>query len=195
MNKIQQALAKLDIRNDNHWTEDGDPRLDTVRLLAGDQTITREEINEECKGFKRTGNVSAPLQPPVADPGAATTTASSNTENTGGGDSTPPPVVEAQPIGDLEAEKAKLVELEDALNKAKAAFDAQTKIVDSLIVVNEPQQQALADHVAHYHASQQRLAEERIAKKKLILESGIPLKELVSNLRSPLDSRLGQRRR
>ena len=39
-NKILGALLKLDVQNNNHWTADGLPRLDTVKMLASDQTLT-----------------------------------------------------------------------------------------------------------------------------------------------------------
>ena len=34
--KIQEALLKLDTSNENHWTQDGLPRLDTIKILASD---------------------------------------------------------------------------------------------------------------------------------------------------------------
>jgi hypothetical protein len=42
--KTKEALAKLDPENDNHWTTDGSPRRDTVRMLAGNPALTREDI-------------------------------------------------------------------------------------------------------------------------------------------------------
>lgn len=54
MNKILEALKKLDAGNDAHWTSDGLPRLDMVRLLASDQTVGREDIAQVAPGFTRT---------------------------------------------------------------------------------------------------------------------------------------------
>jgi hypothetical protein len=42
--KTKEALAKLDPENDNHWTTDGSPRMETVRMLAGNPALTREDI-------------------------------------------------------------------------------------------------------------------------------------------------------
>lgn len=42
--KIQEALSKLDVANDNHWTADGLPRLDTVKMFANDPAITRDAL-------------------------------------------------------------------------------------------------------------------------------------------------------
>lgn len=52
-NKIQEALLKLDVKNDNHWTADGLPRLDTVKMLASDQALTRDSVAAAAPGFSR----------------------------------------------------------------------------------------------------------------------------------------------
>jgi hypothetical protein len=54
MADIKAALAKLDVANDNHWTQDGAPRLDTVKMFAGDQSVTREMVAAAAPGFTRT---------------------------------------------------------------------------------------------------------------------------------------------
>ena len=68
MSKITDALAKLDPANDNHWTSDGLPRIDTVRMLAADQTLSRELITAEAPNFSRTSVGKAPETPPVVVP-------------------------------------------------------------------------------------------------------------------------------
>lgn len=65
--KIRAALDKLDPKNDNHWTQDGSPRIDTVKLLAGDQNITREQILSAAPQFNRQNLASAP-EVPQGDP-------------------------------------------------------------------------------------------------------------------------------
>ena len=52
-NKIVEALLKLDVKNDNHWTADGLPRLDTVKMLASDQALTRDSVTAAAPGFSR----------------------------------------------------------------------------------------------------------------------------------------------
>lgn len=54
MADLKAAVLKLDVNNDNHWIADGSPRLDTVKMLASDQTITREALEEAVPGFNRT---------------------------------------------------------------------------------------------------------------------------------------------
>lgn len=75
--KIIAALRQLDVTNDNHWTSEGQPRIDTVKLLSGDQTVTREAIGQAVPGFVRARAEellpkaaapapSAPATPPAA---------------------------------------------------------------------------------------------------------------------------------
>lgn len=64
--QILDAVNQLDRTNDNHWTADGLPRIETVRLLAGDSTLTREQVNAAAPDFKRN----VPPAPPEA-PSAA----------------------------------------------------------------------------------------------------------------------------
>lgn len=52
-NPIEDALQKLDVNNDNHWTADGLPRIETVRMLAGNQALTRDAIAAAVPGFCR----------------------------------------------------------------------------------------------------------------------------------------------
>ena len=53
MQNIIDALKKLDVSNDNHWTVDGQPRLDTVKMLAADPSVTRDTINAVAPDFNR----------------------------------------------------------------------------------------------------------------------------------------------
>jgi hypothetical protein len=52
--KIKEALSKLDPENDNHWTADGAPRMETVRMLAGNGGLTRDEVVAADQEFTRT---------------------------------------------------------------------------------------------------------------------------------------------
>lgn len=51
--KITDALSKLDVGNDTHWTAEGAPRIETLRILAGDGTLTRDDINKAANDFTR----------------------------------------------------------------------------------------------------------------------------------------------
>lgn len=79
---IADALAQLDPKNDNHWTASGEPRIDTVKALTGDQTVTRAMVEAANPGFNRekaggenrpgSGTPAAPAAPqaPPAPPAA-----------------------------------------------------------------------------------------------------------------------------
>lgn len=51
MEKIKAALQQLDGSNANHWTADGAPRLETVKMFAGDPSITRDLLERVAPGF------------------------------------------------------------------------------------------------------------------------------------------------
>ena len=53
MPELKDALLKLDVGNDNHWTGDGLPRIETVKMLASNPAVTREMIAEAAPGFSR----------------------------------------------------------------------------------------------------------------------------------------------
>ncbi len=74
--KIKSALAKLDPSNDNHWTAEGFPRLDAVRLLAADGSLSREAVTNAIPGFAR-GNAAKPA---VVAPVLGLTQSPANTE-------------------------------------------------------------------------------------------------------------------
>lgn len=67
---IVAALAKLDVANDNHWTGDGLPRLDTVKMLASDSSLTRELITLAAPGFTRASAAQAAQATPAPAPAA-----------------------------------------------------------------------------------------------------------------------------
>jgi hypothetical protein len=73
---IQAALKQLDPKDDNQWTADGLPRIDAVRTLVGDQTISREDVNAAALGFNReaAGGENRPGTPPVAPAAPSGTT-------------------------------------------------------------------------------------------------------------------------
>lgn len=90
--KIQEALLKLDTSNENHWTQDGLPRLDTIKILASDPSLTRETVSEAAPGFTRTNAVVAA---PAADPVPPAAPAAIE----------PPPVVIVAPAAQQAAEQ------------------------------------------------------------------------------------------
>lgn len=72
--QILAALQKLEVNNDSHWTQDGLPRLETVRLFASNQALTRDNITAAAPDFTRLAayNAAQAAQSPPAPVAAAT---------------------------------------------------------------------------------------------------------------------------
>ncbi len=59
-NKLAQAMAQLDVDNDEHWTQDGKPSIATVAQLAGMSGVKRKDIDNLFPEVIRDGhNVTA----------------------------------------------------------------------------------------------------------------------------------------
>lgn len=93
--KLLVALTALAVANDNHWTQDGAPRLDTVKMLAGDPSITREQINAAAPGFSRTN----PVVPGAVQTPPAAANSGQAANGTGGDPSTTAPAIAAPASG------------------------------------------------------------------------------------------------
>lgn len=84
MTTILAALGQLDIKNDNHWTSEGLPKVDTVKFLSGISTLTRDDITKAAPSFSRH----SPALGDAAGAGATQSTASDTA--TGAADSAAP---------------------------------------------------------------------------------------------------------
>lgn len=86
--KIIAALKSLDPTNDNHWTNDGAPRLETVRLLSANPGLSRESVNNALPGFSRavaSGAANPETKPePTAEELAAAAAAAEAAKGTSG---------------------------------------------------------------------------------------------------------------
>lgn len=72
---ILKALSQLDATNNNHWTGEGLPRIDTVKFLAGGAEVTRDEITKAAPNFSRTNLALGAVQGEPAPSGNPTGTA------------------------------------------------------------------------------------------------------------------------
>lgn len=61
---IIEALLKLDPATDEHWTSDGQPKVDVVQTLASDGTITRKNIIDAAPDFTRSNTKVVDEAPP-----------------------------------------------------------------------------------------------------------------------------------
>lgn len=62
--QLIDALAQLNVENDEHWTDDGLPRLDVVQAMVGEE-VSREDVTQAAPNFTR---VSGDLTPPAPAP-------------------------------------------------------------------------------------------------------------------------------
>lgn len=64
---IEQAISQLDPANDEHYTMDGDPRVDVVSEMVG-KSVSRQEITAAAPMYSRAGAAAASstdVPPPV----------------------------------------------------------------------------------------------------------------------------------
>lgn len=59
---IKLALGDLDHQNDEHWTADGLPRVDVIRQLTADDSITRQDITNAAPKFAREEKAPRPKE-------------------------------------------------------------------------------------------------------------------------------------
>ncbi|MFA7175014.1 MAG: hypothetical protein WC340_16700 [Kiritimatiellia bacterium] len=218
MSKILEALGKLDGNNDNHWTADGLPRIDTVKMLAGDQTLTRDSITAVSTGFNRAAALEgtapqATAQAPqeVASKGnteptatvAPATVQTATTEPTEG-------AVEGSTEQDEHAElhevdheaalahaHAELAEAQSFLAAAQDLYDEKQRLLDDAINAREDAGagESNADAIQGYLASQRKLLEERSERGRALRDAGFTPKSLRDLLptRSPIDQALARK--
>lgn len=211
--KIIDALSKLDPANDNHWTQDGLPRLDTIKILSGDPSLSREAVTAARPDFNREAAQAAAT---AAQAGAATpvqgatdaappapAAAATATE-------TQPPAPPAPPESDLpnlsqpvlaevsnqqddllariKEAQLNLSDRQDALHLAKQELvDAQNEVASLEAQIKEASPNN-SSTIMDYLARQRQNLEDRGARKQLIKESGLDLKQLAKDLKSPLDA-------
>lgn len=198
---LAQALSKLDPLNDNHWTQDGLPRLDTLKMLTGDQTLTRDAIASQFPDYKRTGAGQVVLDPVVIAPPVLTPpVVHVDTSKVLADDSDLEEVDEPEMVADpsyLEREQAYLVELEREYHDAKIVYETQLSVVDRLILDAQNDLTPSSDSqlsIRQYLNTQQLVLKERQARMTLIKESGIDLKRLAIDLVAPIDRPKPRRR-
>jgi hypothetical protein len=179
MSKITEALEKLDPANDNHWTTDGLPRIETIRMLAADQTITRDMITTEAPGFSRSTAVTP------------TESVAPTTESEDGVVTKEYEALIAQAREGLDVCKADV----DAANEA---FRKQQQVLDDLI--NEQQDSGAvetnADAIMGYLNSQKNLIAERGRRAQVLRDSGVTLADIQNLIpqAAPIDQALAKKR-
>jgi hypothetical protein len=179
--KIVGALRQLDAGNDNHWTEDGLPRLDTVKLMAGDQKITREQCTAAAPGFSRaTPTINSPSVAPVPRASDAKARVGDETDaETQEGDGGTLAGVLAASVERLRAASERKAQADQDYTKAQQENDA---VLDAMI--KNGKRETLTDHIKAYHARTAELREERRVKMERTRE--LDLSQIIPR-RAPVD--------
>lgn len=196
--EIRAALLKLDAKNDDHWTEDGLPRVDALGLPKG---IGRQAVTAAAPLFTRANMVvdeqpkAAPAETIAAEPEKAPLV-----QGTVPAGFVPPR--EAKPseeqLAELEAELAAMQEVVDSHRASLAAkqseLDAAQKRLDALIVLKEKHTDRRHENMLGIRAVLERGKVERAAKAELANELrkvGVTAKLLQG--KSPLDQAMARK--
>lgn len=224
MDKVIECLKKLDVNNDNHWTADGLPRLDTIRMIAADATLTREKLEAIAPGFNRTNAQTWELseqdnsksvqdtpqeqtQPAAADPQTSTQEVEAipsadepkSTEQLEEAETEQASEVGAyedalKVLRECEAETAKALQLQADAN-AKVDEALQAEDIARKRVDSLAPQEKPEDVVQRYLKNQAKHLEDQAKLAAQIAESGINLKALREQLElSPLDTAFSGRK-
>lgn len=207
--KIIESVAKLDVANDNHWTADGLPRLDTLRILLMTPSLSREDVESAIPNFKR-GDVVAQNSAQANE-----TPASSN----------PPTATEETAPASVHAQETaeELPVLNQALTETVVDLEGLQKELEDARANMEEASKVLADAQRNYIQAQNEFAylenevdkrivntegspiqgylkqqnadlEDRIERQRAIAESGLTIKDIVTQGRSALDQAFMSRR-
>lgn len=203
-----ESLKKLDVNNDNHWTSNGLPRLETVKMLASNSSLTREQLEAEAPNFTRENSLNwerppatAKTQPPIVKitPDPALIENEAKKEEAESVKDHFPKVHEGRTIvtptiDELKEQLTAQIEKVGEIRLKKADIDRQyneeRQIEDDLRARVEAvfnRSQSDAQTTRSYLDSQLKIREERADKQKIIKESGIDLKELQRGLKAPID--------
>lgn len=198
--KIVAALAKLDVTNDQHWTTDGQPKIEALRLLAGDFGLKREDVTKAAPNFSRSHPTTVPVDQGVV---TATPIVPTSQENgnapadilQGSGDSAQEPEQEFEGQ-DIEAQlsraRARLDAATTAKHQANAVHREAEKEVDRLIEAGakSAQSDTFSTAITRHFAAQEVIRERRVRQLEQmsdLAKAGISVNDLMPKLRSPLD--------
>ena len=196
MSKILEALSKLDVANDNHWTGDGLPRIDTVRMLASNPGIGRDDITKEAPDFSRQNAViptSAPTVIKAVEPAVAAPQNVATEEVD---------VEQVEKPEDIDEQIAVLREkLEEANQYLSKATEYRAKVqneLDDLINLRESSSggQCTMTAIQSYLKSQQGILNDRARRTRALQESGVTIADIQALIPqgAPIDAALRQKR-
>lgn len=172
--KIQAALKQLDPNNPNHWTQEGLPRLETIRILLGDPSVAREQVTSAAPTFSRT-NLVVGEQPKVS-----VTLGQPGLPGVPQDEVTPPPVVKETQEQQLTRLDAEIAELDKTIDKATAHRINLNNKRDQIIsdIERKRPEVQISNVVASYHDSVKKQLQIRADTRRAVQESGVNLREL-----------------
>lgn len=200
---IKAALEKLDTSNANHWTSEGLPRLETVKMLVGDQSVTREQVTQAYPGFTRaSATVPAAVQPTASVP-TPPTVPTTEVVTTAASAAAQAPVDDEELDKEIERAYAELQSAKQDYHRMsvyrarfEVDFAAQAAKVDKLNAAYEKlvPVETITDVVQSYHES--RRAQMAAAAQKVVnwKELGVRIQDLVPQ-RAPIDAALARNTR
>lgn len=201
--KIIKALNSLDHDNDNHWTADGLPRLDTIRILTSDPTLSRHLVEDAYPDFKRNsvqaGKTANPSNPSTTEETSVQGAPQASTEEN-------LPVLnqvltqtqeDLDTLNkDLEDLRADMEDASIALNEAKVRYtDALNAFANKEAEIIEFQKDTGINPIQAYLAQQQETVIAREKAHRAVIESGVDIKRLLIEGKAPLDVAFANRRR
>lgn len=187
---IAEVLAKMDPKNDAHWTNDGLPRLDILSKAVG-RDVTRDELNLSHPSFNRvsaTENGSAKAVELSKDGTAP------SAQSTDEMPPAPPEHVESVQ-GDIDTrediERAR-AELSDAIAK-RAKLDAEISRLQNIVaaIQHKAEDHGFSDTISAYKAAQNEARRSQAALIAEMRESGaLATMELAQKaiMRPPVDT-------
>lgn len=204
--QVLEGLKKLNPENDNHWTMDGQAKLDTVKFLSG-VAVTRDELEKIAPGFNRQAMkeyaASLKVEVPNATPPEPVRDAGDET----GIVTEQPKMEDRSPTRETQIESlaAQITSTDEAILEVKRVQEEarielirletiSEKLRDRMIVVNPPttHQENIKNYLASVNAARQGRATARMA----LANSGIDIDGLQAMAApAPIDRMLKTRRR
>ncbi|AAT69545.1 gp69 [Alphaproteobacteria phage PhiJL001] len=209
--EIVEALAKLDHKNDDHWTQDGLPRIEVVANISGIKDLKRGQITDAAPDFVRVGDDT----PPTDDQGQP---------NPASSDPDDEDVGEIESIDDLTDEEILEASVEDLMRSPELA-DRWQVVVGNILAQWAKDKNAIENKIStlarradfiYKVRKQQRKAQpnrdldgvkavlqrskearaKKHARAKAFLESGTTSEDVVTalSLKAPIDAALNQRK-
>lgn len=201
MISLIDAAKKFDVTNDNHWTADGLPKVETMRLFAANPAITRDDINRQLPDFVRqTANqVTAELETVEqwsSDSSSETTSSLAPISLEGVFNSNTPD----EELSELDQLQFQIAAAEEVFNRyKKTVIDANSKLAEAQAELDElrsrlPKYNPMTE-IQNYIRSMNQVRADKIEKIKQLRAIGID-EHIASKLdpRDPIDKALQRKR-